>query len=221
MKKQLCMLFLVIFLFSCGEKDASNRFELECKVDRNIQKDTLSVKADSIALYVYEADYNTLRFMQGVKLKNGAALLQGIIDCPHPAFIKVVGDIVPHYFVLEPCRQTIYITPSSFRLGGGETNRKYFTFLQKYMKMKNEKRQLTRLYKKMFVDSTLTLNAEQRLHRRDSTLSNLMQRMIIDGINANDATSLLIWQQYGNMITADNLKKLNHNLSFRRRIRGE
>jgi len=195
MKKvfHILLIIVAVAMVSCGHKavkTGNGAYHLTCTVDQGLQ-------GDSASLYIVEDGYHRLIPMGMRTGEPGTPLSwDGHIDGARVAFIKWENNPRPFYLVLEPGNIDITIHGNSWSIKGGQYNGEYLRFLNTRRSIINDKEKLFADYLKHGADSTLTMDMEQECLKRDSLLTDSLQRYIVWRMNAGDPVSIIVKERF-------------------------
>lgn len=192
--QKFLLYIILVAVVSCGHspvKTGNGAYHLTCTVDKGL------VKGDSASLFIVEDGYQRII---PVGLRTGAAgtalSWDGHIDGARVAFIKWAGDTVPFYLVIEPGNIDITIHGDRWMIKGGHYNGEYMHFLNTRQSILNDKEKLLADYLKHASDSTLTIEMEKDCLKRDSLLTDSLQRYIVWRMNAGDPVSIIVKERF-------------------------
>ena len=192
------VLFLLFALCACSK--TCNDFTVNCTFN--------DVKTDSVTLYVLEDDYDMMRMASAATVANGEARLQGQIDAPVIAMLKINGVNQPFYFILEPGLTTMQFDRDCTLVYGGKLNHAYAIFELQREELLKQRIANRKHYLNLVADSTLTQKQEQAMLKTDSLLCNSIQRITVSAINDGGLVGALLRQQYANTLDSLHLIQL-------------
>ncbi len=192
----------MLLAFSACDKPSSYNFEVRCDVDPSFSR-------DKAALWIVDNDYGKRIMLASQENPNGHFALKGQIDRPTLAFLKFNNDTTPFFFVLEPTLISITINPENVIISGGDANSEYAQFIRQYKDISNKITSNNRRYVRLVCDSTLTREQERALAFRDSTLSDSLQMLVINGIHREGPLSAIITQRYLHILDSTHISLLH------------
>lgn len=181
---------------ACSEQD-SNSYQVVCHIDK-------SIRVDTVVMYQYEDDYNSLRICGKVPVSRGATVeFSGSVNKPKIAFVTLDeydwSERV--YFVLENNRIVIRIGNGHLSIKGGERNDDYFKVFAERRGILNQEKSLRNRYMKMASSKALTASEDSLMLVEHKQLSDSLQRFYRQVMSRNDMVSEMMWSQFGNEIT--------------------
>ncbi|MBP5560395.1 MAG: DUF4369 domain-containing protein [Muribaculaceae bacterium] len=188
-----------LWLTACDDRRPATRYAVQLEVDTVLE-------VDSVSLLVWEDEYGQLRDMGSAALNNGSATLEGVLDAPRAACLRLDGT--PFYFVLEPCTMHIAVKPHQVVVTGGPENHRYLDFVKLQASLTAQRQQLWQRYVAMGADSTLTADKELEMARTDSLLADSLQRITLEAINARHPASRIIAERYLHTLDSLHLQQL-------------
>ena len=202
--KHYILLYMALFALigvSCQKKRSQ-----VCEIAIDVSKDA----NDSISVFCYEPDYNRSRIIFTGRVDNGHLLLadNDNTGVPHVAYFVCGDDSVAHYFVLEPGSVKINIEKDIIRIEGSRSNYELFSFRRHINAIDSERLRLQENYLKDVCDSVLTQSAEEIAFKRDSVLSDSIQRLLVMRIGRGDAVARILKEQYSTRRSSDSWNKI-------------
>lgn len=190
MKYILLSFIMATVLYSCSDK----------KCNYHIVGSITDKKAvDSAYLYVYESNYKKLRLLNSAKIyKSSLFRFEGICNTEQIAFVRLKGDSVPYYFILNNNDINISINKKGYILRGDAENNKYFHYLLKQQNIINAKKALWDTYTKLASDSLLNDSLEQLLKKKNDYLIDSLNSMKRHFVEKKTTSSQLVLHQFGN-----------------------
>ena len=132
--------------------------------------------ADSAQIFLADTLYNkTILLHTATKFP---ARYESQTYKPQIGFVRLSGDTVPYFFIIEPGKIDIRIEKDYMSIHGGELNDHYFYLLRLIQTIKRHQDENRAEYLKMAADSTLTADHERRLFSTDSLLTDSLTRII-------------------------------------------
>lgn len=198
-KMKIISLHIVLFLLFalCACSNNCNDFTVNCSFT--------GVKTDSVTLHVLEGDYDMMRTACAATVANGEARLQGQIDAPVIAMLKMSGVNQPFYFILEPGVTSMQFNSDCTLVHGGQLNHAYAIIEEQRDDLLKQRVANRKRYLKLVADSTLTQKQELTMMKTDSVLCDSIQRITVTAINDGGLVGTLLRQQYAN--TLDSLHR--------------
>ena len=184
------VLFLLFALCACSNN--CHDFTVNCSFT--------GVKTDSVTLHVLEGDYDMMRTACAATVANGEARLQGQIDAPVIAMLKMSGVNQPFYFILEPGVTSMQFNSDCTLVHGGQLNHTYAIIEQQRDDLLKQRVANRKRYLKLVADSTLTQKQEMTMMKTDSVLCDSIQRITVTAINDGGLVGTLLRQQYANTL---------------------
>ncbi len=192
-------LWIYILLLASVVSSCDKRRVYPCEISISVSKDA---PCDSLSVYCYESDYNRTRLLYNGVVKDSLKLMEYTNTMvPDVAYFCIGSDTVCHYFVLEPGRVDIQLLKDWVLITSGGTNRHLFEFRKKIRSIDKQRELIDSLYRKHAGDSTLTFAQEQRWFKRDSVMSDSLQRLFKAFVNRGDAAAAIVREQYAKRLS--------------------
>ncbi|MEG1539856.1 MAG: DUF4369 domain-containing protein [Muribaculaceae bacterium] len=182
---------ILIAIVACGCTNISNNYQVTGDI-------TGHKHADSVFLYTYEKDYKSLCLLNKCKVnRNSTFRLDGVNNNSKIAFLKIKGDTIPYYFVLNNDNVNLSIKKNGYILQGNAENRDYFAYRCKRQEIIKTKKALWAKYKKLVSDSLLSDSIELQLKGKNDELIDSLHRMTNRYIDSNTTASELVLRKFG------------------------
>lgn len=196
--------FVLIMMTGCVESLDKTRYRLECRIDRQLG-------TDSVSLMLLNQAYNAVYHVATVATDSaaGAFIFEGQIEQPCVAFLKFNNDSTPLLFVLEQGDTQITIGANSLVITGGDLNHEYMAYLKDRKQLQGKRRMLHNEYLAALApDSTISVDVEQQFLKRDGMLTDSLENITVEAINRNDLVSAIILDRFINTLSSKNLQKI-------------
>lgn len=204
MNKSVSIIYILItaiasLLVSCADKKPheDGTFRLICNVAPDLA-------VDSIYVYQYEDDYNSIRLIDQCKLNSHhSAEVKGVANKPKIGIIKFGQAKYPPeaFFVLESAEIVVRVGNGHISVCGGELNRQYFKLFSDRWKIISDKRAVRKAYERASKNCTLTDSIDAEFLHSNNALNDSLQSLYDKAIMRGDLISDMIWLQFGNDIT--------------------
>ena len=194
----------VVMMAGCVESLDKTHYRLECKIDRQLG-------VDSVSLMLLNQAYNAVYHVATVAADSasGAFVFDGQIEQPCVAYLKFSNDSTPLLFVLEQGDTQINIGVNSLVITGGDLNHEYMTYLKERKQLQGKRQMLHNEYVAALApDSTIAVDLERQYLARDSMLIDSLEHITVVAINRQNLASAIILDRFINTLSHKNLQKI-------------